>query len=219
MRRLFIVIFGILMTLFISTPEFAHDDGDWQFWNIESIEGKLNKGWKVKLEEEFHFGDSMEELYYHHTDLGLTYKLIYWFSLGIAFRQIYEKNSGEWKEENRPHISGTFKWKIHEFKLKNKSRLEYRIREGKEKTMRYRDKLTVIPPLKWTKLGIQPFIADEIFVDFDKGELNRNRFYIGITNKLSENLMLNIFYLWQTSKKQREWLNCNVVGIKLGFGF
>ena len=219
MRRLFIAIFGILLSLFTSTPAFAHDDGDWQLWNTESIEGKLNKGWKVKLEEEFRFGDSMEALYYHHTDLSLTYKLTDWFFLGIAFRQIYEKKNGEWREENRPHINGTFKWTMHEFNLKNRSRLEYRIREGKEETMRYRNKLTVTPPFKWTKLSIQPFVADEVFGDFDKGELNRNRFYMGIKAKLSENLKLNIFYLWQTSKKQEEWLNCNVVGIKLGFVF
>ena len=98
---------------------------------------KINKDWKIKIEEEFRFGDSIGEFYYHHTDGGLSSRLKYWFYIGLNYRQIYEKKNGEWKEENRPHINGTFKWKWQEFKLENRNRFEYRIREEKKDVWRY----------------------------------------------------------------------------------
>jgi hypothetical protein len=198
---------------------FAYEDGDWQCWNTESIEGNLTENWKIKLEEEFRFGDKMGQLYYHHTDCGLTSRLTDWFYLGLNYRQIYEKKKGKWKEENRPHANGIFKRKWQEFKVKNRSRFEYRIRQGKEAVWRYRNKLTVAFPVKYTRLDIKPYLADEIFVDFDKGKLNRNRLYVGFKAKLVKRLKTDIFYLWQRSKKGGAWIDYNVIGAKLKVQF
>ncbi|MFH1261490.1 MAG: DUF2490 domain-containing protein [Candidatus Micrarchaeota archaeon] len=219
MKKLIAIGLGICFGLFTVVTAFAYEDGDWQFWNTESIEGNFVKNWKVKLEEEFRFGDSMGEFYYHHTDGGLTYRMMDWFYVGLNYRQIYEKKDGEWKEENRPHINGTFNWKWQEFKLENRNRFEYRIREEKKDVWRYRNKLTFAFPVKHTKLGIQPYLADEIFVDFDGGELNRNRFYAGFKTKWIKHLKTDIFYLWQTSKKDDDWIDLNVIGAKLKVEF
>ncbi len=107
----FFLVLGICLNLFSVITVFAYEDGDWQFWNIESVEGDLSENWKVKLEEEFRFGNNMEGLYYHHTDGGLTYKLADWFYLCLNYQHIYEKKKTEWKQENIPHINGTIKWK------------------------------------------------------------------------------------------------------------
>lgn len=219
MKKLIVIGMGIYLSLSMMTSVFAYEDGDWQFWNTESIEGGLAENWKIKLEGEFRFGDSMGELYYHHTDGGLAYKLIDWFSLGVNYRQIYEKKKGEWEEENRPHINGTFKWAWTDFKFTDRSRLEYRAREGKDDFLRYRNKLTVKFPFEWTTFDIQPYLADEIFVDFDQGELNRNRLYIGICSKLAKYFQADVFYLWQSSKSDDSWVDYNVIGAKLKVKF
>jgi len=198
---------------------FAHEDGDWQFWNTESIEGSLAENWKIKLEEEFRFGDNMRELYYHHTDGGLTHKLTDYFRLGLNYRQVYEKNNGEWEEENRPHINGILRWEWQDFQLEGRNRFEYRIREGKEDVWRYRNKLTLTLPVKWAELGIQPYLANEIFVSFDELEFNRNRLYVGLKAKLMKYLNADIFYLWQSSKKSEDWIDYNVLGVKLKVEF
>jgi hypothetical protein len=219
-RKKFIPIeLAICFSLFMVMTAFAYEDGDWQFWNNESIEGNIAENWRVKLEEEFRFGDTMGEFYYHHTDGGLIYRLIDWFYIGLNYRQIYEKKKGEWKRGNRPHMSGIFKWKWQEFKLKNRSMLEYRIREEKKDIWRYRNKLTFAFPVRYTRLDIDPYLADEIFVDFDEGEIDRNSFYVGLKAKLIKYLKVDIFYLWQTSNKDNDWINYNVVGAKLKVKF
>jgi len=200
--------------LFVASESLAQH-GDWQLWNTESIEGAFTEDWKVKLEEEFRFGDDMEELYYHHTDGGLTYKLTDLFLLGLNYRQIFEKKKGEYKEENRPHVNGTIKWRWQDFTFKDRNRFEYRVRAGKENVWRYRNKLTVTLPVKKIKFGIQPYLADEVFIDLDEGEFSRNRLYAGFGAGLMKHLEANIFYLWQTSKKDENWIDFNVVGVKL----
>lgn len=219
MKKFIIIGLSVGFVLSKVMTAFAYEDGDWQFWNTESIEGNLSENLKVKLEEEFRSGDNIGEFYYHHTDVGLIHRLTDWFYIGLNYRQIYEKKEGEWKEENRPHINGIFKWKWQDFELENRNGFEYRVREGKKDVWRYRNKLALVFPLKWTRLDIQPYLADEIFVDFDESELNRNRLYAGFKAKMMKYLKTDIFYLWQTSKMDGDWIDYNIIGAKLKVEF
>lgn len=207
------------LALLVAGRAGAYDDGDWQYWNRESIEGDVSKNLKAKIDVEFRFGDNCSELYHQYSELGLSHRFCAWFELGLNYRQIYEKKSGTWKKENRPHLNATFKWSWCDFKLEDRSRLEYRVREGKDDVFRYRNRLTLKFPLKWTALNVQPYIADEIFLDFDEGELNRNRLYLGASSDLRRPLKLELHYLWQSSKSKDCWIDHNIIGTKLKAAF
>jgi hypothetical protein len=212
MKRLVAVF--IALYLLCALPAFAFDDGDFQLWQTTSAETKLNTDLKIKVEEELRFGDDISELYYTHTDGGIDYKVTDGLHLGLNYRQIYEKKKGEWKYENRPHANGTLKWKIEGFSFSDRSRLEFRKPEDKDAKWRYRNKLTVNLPWKWTEFEIQPYVADEIFIDFEGDKFNRNRLYGGIKMKIIKNLKAELFYLWQSSKTDDDWIDYNVLGIK-----
>jgi hypothetical protein len=211
---------NVIITLTISIMSFtgicfAADDGDFQYWNNESISWKLDENWKAGFEEELRLGDNGGNLYYAHSDLGLTYSgLSDWLDLGLNYRQIFEKKSGEWKEENQPHINAALKWQFQDFSLSNRARFAYKNREDADNFWQFRNKLTIKSPWKLTGLEIQPYIADEIFYDFDVNTLNRNRFYAGFSLKLFKGLKGEIFYLWQTSEKDNKWSDLNVLGTK-----
>ena len=216
MKKLIFTVI-ILMYLFLAVPSFAFQDGDFQLWNTESVDAKINDRLKFNAEEEFRFGDNVSELYYTHTDGGFVLKAADALDLGVNYRLIYEKNSaGKWKLENRPHVNATLKWSLYDFKFSDRSRIELRIRDGKDDDWRYRNKLTLKYPWKWTRLEIQPYTADEIFVDFQSGNLTRNRLYNGLSFKLFEHLKGDLFYLWQISRSDKaKWTGYNVLGIKL----
>ncbi|MBU4140893.1 MAG: DUF2490 domain-containing protein, partial [Candidatus Omnitrophica bacterium] len=131
----------------------------------------------------------------------------------------FEEKNSDWKYENRPHLNATVKLKLGDFKLSNRGRFEYRNREGADTLWRYRNKFTIKFPFKLTQLEIQPYVADEIFVDFDKEELNRNRLYAGFSLKLLKNLKGEIYYLRQSSKKSGRWTDYNVLGTKVKLSF
>ena len=104
-------------------------------------------------------------------------------------------------------------------KLSDRNRFEYRIRSKRNDVWRYRNSLTLKLPFKWTGFKIQPYVAEEIFVDLDKGDLERNRVYNGLEAKLMEHLNLEIYYLWQRTKSAGDWIDINVIGSKLKFVF
>jgi len=210
-----------IAVLLISDVCFASDGGDFQYWSAAKASFDIDKDWKGTFEEEFKFGDDAGRLYYHHCDLGFVYKgFSDWIDLGFNYRQAFEKNGdGEWSRENRPHLNVTLKGKLFDLDLSDRSRLEYRDRENKKDIWRYRNKFTVKLPLELTELKLQPYLADEVFINFDEEGFNKNRVYSGVSFKLSENIAGEVYYLWQSSKSGGNWEDINVIGTKLKFYF
>lgn len=199
---------------------FAFDDGDFQYWNTESVTWKIDDDWKMGLEEELRFGDDASNLYYHRTDLSVTYSGITdWLDAGVSYRHVFEEKSSDWKQENRPHLNAAVKWKISDIDFSNRVRFEYRNREDAENYWRYRNKFSIKFPFKLTKLNIQPYVADEIFYDFNEETLNKNRVYAGFGFTIFKNLKAEIYYLLESSKTGKDWKDTNVLGTKLKFAF
>lgn len=210
--------FAILVCYYAcNKPCLAYDDEGFQFWTTASASIDVNKDWKAKFEEELRLGDDGGNLYYQHSDLGFTYtSLAKWIDLGLNYRQIFEKDGrGEWRQENQPHFNVTLKTQLFEFNLSNRSRLEYRDRENREDTWRYRNKVTVKFPLEMTPLKLQPYVADEIFINFDKEDFNRNRFYCGFSLKCSKHIQGEAYYLWQSSESGGEWKDVDALGVNI----
>ena len=218
LKAVVIAISLLFSSLFLPISAFAFENGDLQIWNTNRIDWKMNDRLKAKIEQELRFGRDVNVFYYTHTDGGLTFTVNDYLDLGGFYRQIWEKSSGrgKWKEENRPHADATLKWGWLDFKFKNRGRLELRVCEGKrEDKWRFRNKLSLDSPWKWTDFNIQPYAADEIFLDFHGDGLTRNRLYGGLKAKIIKHLKAEVFYLWQTSEViERKWSNINVIGIK-----
>jgi hypothetical protein len=209
--------FLICIFLFFSVipSAFAFEDSDLQLWTTAGLESKLSDRWELKAEEEFRFGDDASIHYYNHTDAGLEFKVTDGLYLGGNYRQIYEKIEGEWKYECRPHVNATVKFDWAGFEISDRNRWEYRVREDRDDTARYRNKLTVGYPLKWDKFKVTPYLADEIFIDFGKGIFNRNRFYAGFKFNPFKHLKTDLFYLLQSNEKSNKWTGYNVLGLKM----
>lgn len=212
---------AVITIVLISGVCFAYDDEGFQYWSTANVTFDSDKDWKITFEEEFRFGDDGGHLYYQHSDLGFVYKsLADWIDVGFNYRQVFEKDSkGTWRPENRPHLNITLKGKLFDIDLTDRSRLEYRDRENKEDIWRYRNKFSVKLPLELTALKLQPYLADEVFVDFYGDRINRNRLYSGVSFKLSKNIRGEVFYVWQTSKSGGGWKDISVIGTKLRFYF
>ncbi len=197
----------------------AYDHGDWQFWNTERLEGELAEKWKLCIEQQFRFGDDMAELYFHHTDIGVRFTVRKWLDTSMHYRHIYELKSGEWMEENRPHLNFTLKWSWKGFRFSDRNRGEIRLRRGKDEAWRYRNKFTVKYPVDRDTVCLIPYISDEVYWDFERDEYSRNRLYTGITLKIWKILSVDMHYLLQSSKSNDKWSDANVLGLKLSLKF
>lgn len=219
-----IAAISLLLTPFSG---YSYESGDWQYWNTESIGGKLIDvgtekldSLNAKIEGEWRFGDDVSELCYQHVDVGLSFEKLFvpWFTLGLNYRQAWEKKSDGWLEEEKPHINGTISFKLADWKISNRSRIEYRHFNSQEDKWRFRNKTTAKAPVKWTAWEITPYLADEIFLEEGKDGIYRNRLYVGLgighLFKL-EHLKGDVFYLWQATESSDDWISYNVFGTKL----
>jgi hypothetical protein len=200
---------------------FASDDGGSEYWATAGASFDINKDWGCTFEEEMRFKDGGGEFYYHHSDLGFVYKsLANWIDLGVNFRKVYSKDSsGEWTQEDRPHLNATLKGKVFGLDVSDRSRLEYRDRENEKDIWRYRNKVTVKLPVELTALKLQPYVAEEVFINLDGEGFNRNRLAGGFYINLSKNIKGDIYYLWQTTESDGKWEDINVIGTGLKFYF
>jgi len=213
MKKLILAIIGL--TLLLTAKVYAYDDGDFQIWNTENQEFKVNKGSKITLEEEFRWADNAGEFFYHHYDAGFVYSINKHIDLGANYRQVYEKKKGDFREENRPHLNAALKYDVYGFKIDDRNRIEYRHFEYQADAWRYRNKFTIKFPWKFTKLQIQPYLADEIFLDLQNKAFSRNRFYSGVGVNVTKNIKGEVFYLLQSSRSGKIWVDSNVLGTKL----
>jgi hypothetical protein len=217
-----------LMACLLVHPASAelNEDGDFQYWNTEAIEGKINDKWKAYMEAEFRFGDDASEFYYQHTHLEILYAWLEWLEVGLAYRQVWELDDPEtdlWFTEYRPMFNATLKHKWNGWDFSDRNRFEFRNFDTKEDKFRYRNKLKVKSPWKWTNLHINPFVADELFFEEDSDNgFNRNRLDIGVGLDFGDyvaHLTGEIFYRWQTTDRGDFWQDLNIIGTQLKFKF
>jgi len=205
----------------LSSVSFASINGNGEYWQHFGIDYNLNKDWKIAIREELRFGKDNGNPYLHHTDIGLVYKSLGdWIDLGFNFKKEYEKDSSDkFRHENRPHFNMMLKGKVLGFDVADRMRLEYRDFEMKEALWRFRNKTTVNLPLKLTKFNLQPYIADEIFINLGESRINQNRLSVGFSFNSAKNLKTGIYYMFKSNKTRDGWLQTNVVGTQFVFLF
>lgn len=201
----------------------AYDDGDWQFWTEETIEGPLTDRCKASLSQEFKWGNDISEFYDSETHIGLTFKVLDWLSIRPGYTHIYELSGGEWKREYRPEIDGNISWKWENWKFGYRARLEYRDKQTGDDVWRFRNRIQVNSPWKWTDWGINPYVSDEIFSEeHQESFIYRNRLKAGLDIGkifMLEHLGGDIYLMWETTEKPDKWYDAYIIGANLKVKF
>ncbi len=218
MKKIIFLLVGLALTL--AANAYAYDNHDFQVWNTDVEEFRINDGWKAALEEEFRWGDNANQFYYHHYDIGLFYNLKKYLNVGGGYRQVFELKNGKFKPENEPYVAATLLWDLAGFKFEDRNRMEYRHFDYQADSWRYRNKLTVKFPWQFTRIKIQPYLSDEILVGFGSAnQFNQNRFYSGLGMNLTKNAKADIYYMLLSTKSSGIWIDANVLGTKLKISF
>ncbi len=210
---------GVVAMLASVLPAHAFDNQDWQHWTTEALEYKVTDRWNAKVETEFYWGDDMSDLFYRHTDIGFSRKTAPWFGVGVNYRFVEQEKNGEWKQEHRPHINGTFYMTAGGLRLSDRNRVEYREREDASDFWRYRNRLRIGLPLEWAQWNIEPYVSDEVFMDSEQEQVNENRISAGLASGFLKHFKLELYYMIQSCKKNAAWVDTNVLGTSLSFSF
>jgi len=206
--------------LSLATAAYAYDDHDFQVWNTDAEEIKINARARIALEQEFRWGDNAGELFYQHYDAGLFYDLNKHLNIGGGYRQIYFKSGDKFRPEEAPFITATLSGDWKGFRFDDRSRLEYRHFSYQTDSWRYRNKFTMKFPWKFGRMEIQPYVSDEVLIVFGViDQFNENRFASGLGFSLFKNLKAEIYYMLRSVKGTGAWIDSNVLGTKLKLVF
>lgn len=217
-----------LIIIFLSTPIFAQNlpVHDTQFWNDITItkpilktkdsKGKETDKVSIFFTGTLRFGNKLRTLTDERIGFGFDFKINKYLTLTPSYLYRYDKprlNSREY--ESRFRFAATLEKKWARFSLKNRNLVEYRLRNSKADSTRYRNKTTLaFPILKNKKEIFTPFIADEPYYDFSAKHWTRNELSIGITKKFNKTYSADFFYLRQDNRSGIP-KSLNVIGIGL----
>lgn len=211
MKKLFIFlfIFGTIGTAFGQEP----NEGDIQFWNETKVYfGSIRRTDKNGEKKNFispHFmgmiriGQDLKHFVNERIGFGVDIALNDYVKFTPSYYYVAEQKTKNDKAiEHRLRFDLTASKKWSKFGLSNRNRIEYRRRNSKSDSARFRNKTKLDFPIKNEegKERFAPFVANEPFYDFSKKEWGRNEFSVGVGKKLNSNVSAEFFYLLQLNK-------------------
>jgi hypothetical protein len=212
-------------------------DREWQAWLDLDAGGVLNEKTSAHVKQGFQWKENAGELKTVFTDFGLKFKTTGWLTLGAFYRQQFdETDDGEdWREENRPYLDTTLKWKWKNVQFSNRNRVEYRMRGHKEDVFRYRNRMTELFGARISPLELQPYLAQEVFLDENETsptEASRVRLvaglrgdpedqfrFLGVKPREGRHFKADAYLLYETQDNAGGWQDTYVIGVKMGVFF
>jgi len=233
-----------LAGLLAATAARAYDDGDWQLWLRLAASGNLVGKTNIQLEEETRMGDDMDEYAEQHLLGLLYYPLTDWLKVGGGTRTVFARTNrdiytakssgGEttytpvpdgdhyWRQEDRPTIDVTFAKTLAGWLIEDRNWLEYRMKEGEDDYFRYRNRLQVKAPWKWTRYAINPVVSVEPhYSDKDESpDWDRVWYTGGVDAKITKLINAGVYYRLQSDKladgSHRDY---NILGLMMSLKF
>jgi hypothetical protein len=208
----FRTVFTILVTgliLFQPVNASAQGVGDFQVWNETTLifpvvketdeNGKESDKLALLILGTLRLGQNRLYPVDARVGAGFDLKLNKYFSFtptyvyrrGEPFRNV---DLREFEHRLRFDLTVGNKWK--DFSLKHRTRVEYRIRNSRRDSVRYRNKFTfALPVRKDDKEIFSPYVAEELYYDFSLKALTTNEITAGIARKLSKDVSAEFFYV------------------------
>jgi hypothetical protein len=226
MTKLLLLFFSLFLCSLPGLAQTTPDNNDIQFWNETQvifpvikkkddagktteklsffINGNLRIGQNIR-----HFADERVGfgfIYRQNKYLTFTPSYIYIAQQPVAHRSLFESRL-------RFAVGLENRWK--KFSVDDRNLVEYRFRNNSADSVRYRNKLRFVYPVKKDdKELFAPFAANEVFYDFRAKAFSRNELSFGITRRLNPNISADFFYLWQVNKTGSP-RKLNVIGVNL----
>ncbi len=221
------IIFVFTVNVFSQTSPNEHDT---QFWNettvsfpllkVKDKSGKETEKLSGFVNGALRLGQNAKHFIDERIGFGIEYKINNYFSFSPSY--LYRaaqptKNKKEYEHRLRFDLNVEKKWKY--FSLKDRNRIEHRIRNSKDDTTRYRNKIQLKVPVKYSdgKELFTPFVADEPYYDFKQHRWFRNELSAGISKKVTKSTTVELFYMLQNNRNVTTLKKLDIIGVNLKF--
>ncbi len=227
MKKLFLFLVTIFTCISPALSQMSETDNlDYQFWNetqlifpllkTEDDSGKTTDKLSVFLNGNLRIGSKVSRFADERIGFGFNYKHNKYLSFTPSYIYIAQQPTiGVKQYESRLRFAVNLENGWRKFSVDDKNLVEYRFRNNISNSVRYRNKLRFLYPIKKDKKEIfVPFAANEIYYDFQAKTFSRNEFSVGLIRKLNPNVTTEFFYLLRTNKSGSP-KQINVFGVNL----
>ncbi len=227
MKKLFLFLVTIFTCISPALSQMSETDNlDYQFWNetqlifpllkTEDDSGKTTDKLSVFLNGNLRIGSKVSRFADERIGFGFNYKHNKYLSFTPSYIYIAQQPTiGVKQYESRLRFAVNLENGWRKFSVDDKNLVEYRFRNNSSNSVRYRNKLRFLYPIKKDKKEIfVPFAANEVYYDFQAKTFSRNEFSVGLIRKLNPNVTTEFFYLLRTNKSGSP-KQINVFGVNL----
>lgn len=223
----------IIITLFVAScltnkivAQETKVTSDLEQWTNIGITKKINKHWKISLDQEFRFKKDISQFDTYFSDLGLDYKFNKHFSLGANYRFYQNKNSdGVFITQHRLSSDIKYKQKINRFTLAYRLRFQNKDEDfftstSSNNLYNLRNKFSVDYNIK--KFKFDPFFDVELYrqiEDVNTTELSKLRWTIGLEYSIKKYGDLELFYRIENELNQFYNKDTYILGLGYKFSF
>jgi len=195
----------------------ADDFGTWQGLSLRVVDTRHVD--LVATAEARFYQDSRELLQYRLTPrLVVDANRYLRATLGYTYLPTRSSDSDEFIDQHRMELEVTPRWPVTDrLTLDLRNRLEIRWIEGRSgANERLRHRLGASYRIRDTGLFRSVFAGDEVFFDFDRGDVTQNRLTpLGLRFRLSEHVGFNVYYMLQSQQARGKWSHAHVLGTHL----
>lgn len=234
----------LMVVLCILVPATAW--ADWLLLLHSEAGSRFGDNWEAKIEVEGKFRDNMREYYDLEVMPWAAYRFTAWFKFGLGWRELvwrtnragytkqvendrgaqtYSQVSGHyWQVEHRPLADFMFTVTAWLITIEERLRVEYRQIENQDAFFRYRNRLRLRPPWKWTEYELRPWVAWEGYYEdnpsWPPGErLNRHRLFIGLDALIDSKIKTGGYYYYEYVLLNGEWGYNNEIGLEISMAY
>lgn len=122
-----------------------------------------------------------EELFLQYTGASVGYQLSQRWSGRLGYRYARFRIRDEWRSERRPIVELYYANRLYEWRVTGRSRVEFRSRDWSDNDVRVRQEFTITAPWTVTRLGMKPFIEEELFYSRDNDWVEANWATLGFS--------------------------------------
>ena len=227
MKELFSLLFTIFYSISSVLPQTpATNDTDYQFWNetqltfplvkTEDDSGKTTDKLSFFLNGNLRVGENIRRFVDERIGFGFDYKHNKYVSFTPSYIYVAQRpEAGVKQYESRLRFAVNLENGWRKFSVSDRNLVEYRLRNNSSDSVRYRNRLRFLYPIKKDKKELfVPFAANEIYYDFQAKTFSRNEFSVGLSRKLNRNATADFFYLLRTNRSGSP-KQLNVFGVNL----
>lgn len=227
MEKTFLILLTIVYCLSPVLPQTpATENTDYQLWNEAQLifpllktsdaSGKTTDKLSLFLSANLRMGRNIRHLVDERIGFGFDYKYNKHVSIAPSYLYMAQQPAKGIKQyESRLRFAVSFANSWRKFSVDDRNLVEYRFRNNRSDSVRYRNRLRFLYPIKKDKKELfVPFAANEIFYDFQARAFSRNELSLGLTRKLHQNAATDFFYLLQINKSGFP-KQVNVFGVNL----